>query len=103
MYKYVYVPAAGCIFPAVYRNRVGPLPTHSTSAGGAVRARRDQFLRGGGTFPCGYPAFEARALVQDESFPVTEGSQPSVPCRRSCILGIGTQRKKREGRKVNIS
>ena len=103
MYKYVYVPAAGCIFPAVYRNRVGPLPTHSASAGGGVGARGDQLLRGGATFPCGYPAFEARALVQDRSFPVMEGSQPSVPCRGSCILGMGTQRKKREGRKVNIS
>ena len=103
MYKCVYVPAAGCIFPAVYRNRVGPLPTHSASAGGGVRARGDQLLRGGTTFPCGYPAFEARALVQDRSFPVMEGSQPSVPCLWSYILGMGTQRKKREGRKVNSS
>ena len=64
MYKCVYVPAAGCIFPAGYRNRVGPLPTHSASAGGGDGARGDQFLRGGATFPCGYPAFETRPLVQ---------------------------------------
>ena len=103
MYKCVYVPAAGCIFAAAYRNRVGLLPTHSASAGGGVGARGDQLLRVGATFPCGYPAFEACALVQDGSFPGMEGSQPSVPGRRSCILGMGTQRKKREGRKVNIS
>jgi hypothetical protein len=46
MYKCVYVPAAGCIFPAAYRNRVGPLPTHSASAGGGVGARGEQLLRG---------------------------------------------------------
>ena len=104
MYKCVYVPATGCIFPAAYRNQVGPLPTHSASAGDEVGARGDQLLRGGATFPCGNLAFEAlsyyqyrrsaivqdRALVQDRSFPVMEGSQPSVPCRRSCVLGVGT-------------
>ena len=38
IYLFVCVPAAGCIFPAITRNRVGVLLTHSHREGGAVRA-----------------------------------------------------------------
>ena len=38
IYLFVCVPAAGCIFPAITRNRVGSLLTRSSSKGGSVRA-----------------------------------------------------------------
>ena len=38
IYLFVCVPAAGCIFPAITRNRVGILLTHSPREGGSVRA-----------------------------------------------------------------
>jgi len=86
--NFIYVPVTGRNSPGTDQNKVEPLSMHPANAGGGVRARGDQLLRGGTTFPCGYPAFEARALVQDRSFPVMEGSQPSVPCLWSYILGI---------------
>ena len=38
VYTFVYVPAAGHIAPATSRNRVGPLPAHSSIGGGCIRA-----------------------------------------------------------------
>jgi len=39
----VYEPAAGRIVPATAQNRLGPLPTHSPSGGGRVRARGGRY------------------------------------------------------------
>ena len=38
IYLFVCVPAAGCIFPAITRNRVGSLLTRSPREGGSARA-----------------------------------------------------------------
>ena len=63
----MYVPAAGCIAPAIARNRVGPLPTHSPNGGRPVRARGDQLQCRGGSFPCGTSAIGAAgAQGQDQ-------------------------------------
>ena len=37
--NFIYVPITGCISPGTDRNQVGPLPMHSSSAGGATRPR----------------------------------------------------------------
>ena len=59
---FVYVPAAGSIAPAIFRNRVGPLFAQSTNIGGRVRARGGYLSRHGASFPGDTPAIiQARA------------------------------------------
>jgi hypothetical protein len=66
--NFIYVPITGCISPGTDRNQVGPLPMHSSSAGGATRPRGGH-LRGRGTTLKRYgttflfwtSAFQARA------------------------------------------
>jgi hypothetical protein len=49
----MFVPAIGHIFPAITRNGVGPLSTHSPSAGGGVGARAGHLQPRGTTLPGG--------------------------------------------------
>ena len=49
---FIYVPITGCISPGTDRNQVGPLPMHSSSAGGATRPRGGHLQCRGTTFSC---------------------------------------------------
>ena len=87
----MFVPAIGHIFPAITRNGVGPLSTHSSSAGGGVGAHAGHLQPRGATIPGGSSAFQARASGQDQIYTEEDRSQPPVTCHRSCVSGVGTQ------------
>ena len=55
MYIFMCVPATGDTAPAIAQNRVGPLPTHSPSAGGRRRARGGHLQGHGASCPCSSP------------------------------------------------
>ena len=65
---FIYVPVTGRISPGTDRNPVGPLPMHSSSAGGPTRARDGRLKGRGTTFRCRTSAFQARASGRDPTY-----------------------------------
>ena len=87
IYLCMYEPAAGRIVPNTAQNRLGPLPTHSPSGGGRVRARGGRLQRRSASFPRGTSAIQAGAQRQDQAFPEKDRSQPSP-----LAIGVGRRR-----------
>ena len=65
LHIFIYVPVTGRISPGTDRNQVGPLPMHSFSAGGSIRARGGHFQGRGTTFRCKTSALKSRASGRD--------------------------------------
>jgi hypothetical protein len=88
----MFVPAIGHIFPAITRNGVGPLSTHSSSAGGGVGARAGHLQPRGTTLPGGTSA--SRASGQDvwpfDRLPYADlARNSSIPLHGSMLLAWG--------------
>ena len=65
----MYVPAAGCIAPAIHRSRFGPLLACEGMLGESDRALVDHFEPRGASPPCCDSAFKATAQGRDRTFP----------------------------------
>jgi len=88
----MFVPAIGHIFPAITRNGVGPLSTHSPSAGGGVGARAGHLQPRGTTLPGGTSA--SRASGQDvwpfDRLPYADlARNSSIPLHGSMLYAWG--------------
>ncbi len=68
LHIYSYVPASGCIAPAVYRSPVGLLLAYWGSLGDPVRARGGHLQLHGGSLPAAYPL--PRPLHWGETGPI---------------------------------
>ena len=94
----IYLPATGCIFPAITRNRVGSLLTRSPREGGSVRAHGGEQQHRGATLPCGTSAighvhwgktgpFPGRIARDPPSLAIGDALATAITCNWSQVLG----------------
>ena len=65
----MYVPAAGCIAPAIHRSRSEPLLAYEGMLGDQDRASGGDLQPRGASPPCCDSAFEATPQGRDRTFP----------------------------------